>query len=120
MQFFIRERVAGVNTGKHVLLQGVSGLHGSPLYSFRFKSYCYTGTTNLAVMRELHVEGVEVLLGNELEVDRFLSKIHSPVLSVLPIHFVSLNFYNQSMILLQFQLLAVHKQERRGQLVRSP
>lgn len=64
MKSLNREGVAtGLNTGRHVLLRGVSRHLVSPFDSFDLQTDYYIGPANLVVVPVPPVERVDVLLG---------------------------------------------------------
>jgi len=67
LQTLIRGGVAaGEETGKFVALGSLYGRGSVPLFKLHLNSECFCGPATVAVLPELPVQGVDLILGNDL------------------------------------------------------
>ena len=86
MQSLIRDDVvSGVDTGKRVLLRGITGQATVPLRRYVLRTDCFSGPANLAVFKDLPVNGVDVILGNDLGGDKVTGEVPLAILEINPL-----------------------------------
>lgn len=86
MQSLVRDTVVGgTDMGRQVLLRGITGQASVPLKRYELCTDCYSGPANLAVFSDLPVDGIDVILGNDLGGSKVTGEVPLAILEMNPL-----------------------------------